>query len=133
MYLRKLLASLMICTLVFSCTTSFAVAAETSSEFSISPRAVTTLDHEISANAITTIDDWFYVSSGGKITYDCTYSPSTANLDFGFITPDGLFYSVNCTSGKINRALQIDQKGQYKLAIRNNASYDVVVNGTVKY
>ena len=129
MRLRKTLASLMICILIFNCAVISAGAAEAAA----SPRASVGLNYHLSANSITPIRDWYQADAGETVRYNCTYTPSTASVDFGFIAPDGLFYSVNCTSGKIDRVLQIEQRGQYLLAIRNNESYDVVVNGTVKY
>lgn len=129
MRLRKMLASFVICTLIFSCAAISAGAAE----LTVSPRASGFLDYQISAKTIMPIGDWFQVGKGDTVQYNCTYTPSSASVDFGYITPEGLFYSVNCTSGKIDRTLQLNQSGQCILAIRNNASYDIVVNGTVKY
>ncbi|MCI8551386.1 MAG: hypothetical protein HFF56_00075 [Lawsonibacter sp.] len=131
--MRKLAVSLMICVMIFSSSTGFATAAEIPGENLITPKVSGTVDHQVSAKAITPINDWFYASSGNSISYDCTYTPSSASVDFGVIAPDGLFYSVNCTNGTIKQSIRIDQSGQCMLAIRNNASYDVVVSGTVKY
>ena len=133
MCIRKLAISFVICALIFSSSTTFAGAAEVHSETVVTPRVSNSLDHQIPANTITPINDWFYVSSGDTVQDNCTYTPSKASVDFGVIAPDGLFYSVNCTSGTIKQSIRIDQSGQCILAIRNNASYDVVVNGTVKY
>ena len=133
MRLRKLAVSLAIFVLIFSSTTTLSGATEVYSETVVSPKVSNTLDHQVPANSVTPVNGWFYASSGDRISYDCTYTPSKASVDFGVIAPDGLFYSVNCTSGTINQSIRIDQTGQCMLAIRNNASYDIVVTGTVKY
>lgn len=133
MRIRKLTISFVICALIFSSTTTFAGAAEVYNETVIAPRVSNSLKHQIPANTTTPINDWFYASSGDTVQYNCIYTPSTASVDFGVIAPDGLFYSVNCTSGNINQTIRIDQRGQCLLAIRNNASYDIVVTGSVKY
>ncbi len=129
MRLRKMLVSFMICTLIFSCAVISAGAAEAT----VSPRVSGYLDDRFSANSITPMGDWFQADEGDTVKYECTYTPSKASVDFGVIAPDGLFYSVNCTSGTINQSIRINQSGQFLLAIRNNESYDVVVTGTVKY
>ena len=64
---------------------------------------------------------------------NCTYTPKSASVDFGFIAPDGLFYSLNSTSGSIDKSIKVNQTGAYTLAIRNNENYAVTVSGTVKY
>lgn len=73
------------------------------------------------------------MAAGDTISYNCTYTPKSASVDFGFIAPNGLFYSIKCTSGSVNESIEVNQTGQYTLAIRNNASYTVTVTGTVKY
>lgn len=133
MRLRKLLASVLICTLIFSCSTMFAGAAEVSSEAVVSPRITISLNHEISANTIVPVNDWFYLRSGDTIKYDCTYTPKSASVDFGCIDADGVFYYLNCTSGSISKSIEANQRGQYMLAIRNNSSRSIIVTGSVKY
>lgn len=130
---RKLLASCLICTLIFSYTIIWAGAVEVSSTFVVSPRVSISLNHEISANTIAPVEDWFYASSRDTITYNCTYTPKSASVDFGYIDTNSVFHYLNCTSGSINKSFEFSQRGQYRLAIRNNASYPVVVSGTVKY
>ncbi len=133
MRLRKLLASFLVCTLILGCSTIFAGAAEVSSIPVISARITTSLNHEISANTIVPINDWFYMNAGDTITYNCTYTPKSANVDFGCIDADGVFYYLNCTNGSINKSIEASQRGQYMLAIRNNSSRTIIVTGSVKY
>lgn len=133
MRLRKLVASILICTLIFGCTATFAGAAEVSSEAIVSSRASGSLDIQVSANTIGYVGDWFYASSGDTIKYECTYTPKSASVDFGCIDADGVFYYLNCTSGSISKSIEANQRGQYMLAIRNNSSRSIIVTGSVKY
>ncbi len=91
------------------------------------------IDQSIPAKSIVVMEDSFSLAKGDTVSFNCTYTPKSANVDFGYIAPDGLFYSVNCTSGSINKSIEVANNGQYSLAIRNNASYAVAVTGTVKY
>ncbi len=133
MRLRKLVASALICTLIFSCTATFAGAAEVSGEVVVSSRASGSLDIQVSANTIGYVGDWFYASSGDTIKYDCTYTPKSASVDFGYIDVDGVFHYLNCTSGSINKSIEVDQRGQYRLVIRNNSPRSIILTGSVKY
>lgn len=91
------------------------------------------LNYSLPSDGITLITQPFSAAKGDTIKYDCTYTPKSASVDFGFIAPDGLFYSLNSTSGSINKSIEVSQTGQFTLAIRNNESYAVTVTGTVKY
>ncbi len=91
------------------------------------------LNYSLPADGITLITQPFSAAKGDTIKYDCTYTPKSASVDFGFIAPDGLFYSLNSTSGSINKSIEVSQTGQFTLAIRNNESYAVTVTGTVRY
>ena len=64
---------------------------------------------------------------------NAVYSPRSASMDFGLIAPDGLFYSMRAQNGSFNETIEIDQRGYYTLAIRNNSSSDVSVSGFVTY
>ena len=67
------------------------------------------------------------------ITINCSYSPASANMDFGVIAPDGYFYFLNVEGGSINQSIRVSQSGSYAVAVRNNSSYTVSVVGFVTY
>lgn len=67
------------------------------------------------------------------ITFNCSYSPSAANVDFGVIDTIGRFYFINAKGGSINQVLGISQAGTYQVVIRNNSSQTVRVVGFVDY
>lgn len=73
------------------------------------------------------------LSSGGVISYDCTYTPRDASVKFGYIGPDGLFYGLSGYKGSIDKGIRVNQSGTYTLAIWNKSDEAVSVWGTVNY
>ncbi len=130
---KQLISALLACMLVFSCSFIPATAVEAYSTDIVMPRVVGQLNHSISAGGITPVGQSFSAAKGDTIKYDCTYTPKSASVDFGYIAPNGLFYSLNSTSGSINKSIIVGQTGQFTLAIRNNESYAVTVTGTIRY
>lgn len=132
MICKRLASALLACMLLLSCSLVPITAMDAPASQIIMPRAAGRLDHTLSPG-ITLIGEKFSLDSGDKITYDCTYTPKSASVDFGVIAPDGLFHFLNSTSGSIDKSFSVGLLGQYQLAIRNNASSDITVTGTVKY
>lgn len=91
------------------------------------------LNYSLPSDGITLITQPFSAAKGDTIKYDCTYTPKSSSVDFGYIDSNNAFHYLNCTSGSINNSIEIGQTGQFTLAIRNNESYAVTVTGTVKY
>lgn len=75
----------------------------------------------------------FSLEAGEVVRINCSYSPASASVDFGLIAPDGYFYYERVTGGDINKAIQVDERGTYILAVRNNSSDTVSVVGFVHY
>ena len=73
------------------------------------------------------------LKSGDALTFNCSYSPSSASMDFGVIASSGQFYYINVKGGSISQAIRISQDGSYAVAIRNNSSQTVRVVGFVDY
>jgi len=131
--LKRIWNVLLVVLLIFGCTAMPVGAVKVVENPMVIYRASGRVNYSISAKSIIYLGDDFYLDKNETISYDCTYTPKSASIDFGYVAPDGLFYSINSTSGSINISIQVDQTGQYTLAIRNNASYAVTVTGTVKY
>lgn len=75
----------------------------------------------------------FPLESGESVTINASYSPSSARVDFGLIGSDGKFHYVSASNGSINCKINISERGNYTLAIRNNSSNSVQVTGYVTY
>ncbi|NBI67088.1 hypothetical protein D1646_09700 [Pseudoflavonifractor sp. 60] len=130
--MRRFAGILLACTLALSCSFLPSGAVEVFDDFPAIARVSGRVNQAIPANMTVYLDE-FTLTVDDIIRYDCVYTPRFASVDFGYIAPDGKFYSKNCTSGSINRSFQVDNAGTYTLAIRNNSSNTVTVTGTVKY
>ena len=70
---------------------------------------------------------------GETVNINAVYSPRSASVDFGLIAPDGLFYPFRAENGRFDKTIEVDQRGYYTLAIRNNSNFDIYVSGIVTY
>lgn len=130
---KRIISAFLACMLLFSCSLIPTTAAEVPNNSIIMSRVSGRLNYTFAANATTLVGESFSAAKGDTISYNCTYTPKSASMDFGYIAPNGLFYSIKCTSGSINKSIEVGQTGQFTLAIRNNESYAVTVTGTVRY
>lgn len=87
----------------------------------------------IPGNTYFTADSDFLLDEGETVTIDATYSPRSTSVDFGLIAPDGLFYPVRAKNGSIYKTIEVDTRGYYTFAIRNNSSVAISVSGFVNY
>lgn len=130
MRIRRLLGTLMAC-IILSCSTAVWVAA--AGDDTITPAASNSVNQRIPAGTIVVVREKISLDTGETVTFECDYLPKIASVDFGVIDGNNRFYKVTCTTGSINRSIEITQRGQYSLAIRNNASYEITVVGEIHY
>lgn len=91
------------------------------------------LDMSVAAGRLSGSSDRFSLDVGDTVTFDCVYSPASANVNYGVIAPDGRFYSLNTSSGRLNKSIRVSQRGTYSLAVRNNSTSTISVSGFVNY
>lgn len=96
-------------------------------------RATGQFETVISANSIISLGESVPLGKGESVTFDCTYTPRSASVDFGLIDSQNHFHYFNVTNGSINKGIRISEPGSYTLAIRNNSDEAVTVKGTVNY
>lgn len=96
-------------------------------------RATGSITWDIPSGAIGKGKTAFSMEAGESITLNFSYSPKTASVDFGLIAPNGRFYHMAGKDGSINQTINLDMRGEYYLAIRNNSSNTVSVYGFVNY
>lgn len=132
MRLNRVLSILLSCVLILSCATVSSKAVEPY-DGDVVPYAFGRLNHRIGPGSGIKIGSKFNLNVGDEVTFDCDYVPASASVDFGVIAPDRKFYSLNSTSGSIHQSIEVDQQGQYTIAIRNNSSEDVTVAGEINY
>ena len=102
-------------------------------ESSIMPQAQGRIDETFPAHSLCPVDSSISLKANDIVTFNCSYSPLSASMDFGVITSSGRFYYINVKGGSINQAIRISHSGSYTVAIRNNSSQTVRVVGFVNY
>lgn len=117
-------------TLVFTIFFAFSV---TVSAAAISPRATGGVEATIQPDTIIRIGTPLPMAAGELVTINCTYSPRTADVDFGLITPSSDFIFVRGEDGDCNQTIRLEESGNYYFAVRNNTSRAVEVLGYVYY
>ena len=97
------------------------------------PRTTVSANGTYSAHSIWAAGQPINFNANDLITFNCSYSPSSASVDFGVIAPNGRFYYINIKEGSIKQSIEVSQSGSYTVAIRNNSSQTVRVVGFVDY
>lgn len=135
MKLRKFLCMAFSCVIAVSCFSFNAKAAdaEVYEVCSGVERASGRFSVDIPGNTLAVTSSDFPLEIGETVAINASYSPRSASVDFGLIAPDGLFYSFGAENGRFDETIEIDQRGIYTFAIRNNSSYKVSVSGFVNY
>ena len=110
--------------LIFSVTISAAATAT---------RATNRVNTDIQPDSIVRVGTPLSMEADELITINCTYSPRTADVDFGLLTPSNTFIFVEGEDGDCNQTIQVSQTGNYYFAVRNNTSRTVEVLGYVYY
>ena len=96
-------------------------------------RATSRIEWEIPSKTVIKADTAYSLEADEVVTINCTYSPRTADLDFGFITSDDTFHFTRGSNGSIKINIQIERTGKYYFAVRNNENETVEVLGYVYY
>lgn len=135
MRLKKLICPIVALLLVVSCFAGTVSAAEYENPLdSIAvSRASGRFTVDVPAKTVYKASSSFPLEVGETVTIKASYSPFAANMDFGLIAPNGRFYYVSVDDGSVDQTIEITQRGEYVLAIRNNSSYSVNVSGYVNY
>lgn len=133
MNFKRLWSALLAFVLAFSCFAVPVSAAEIPDSSTPILRVSERVSFRISANTISLLSSDVSLAAGDIIKFDCTYTPTSASVDFGYVDSNQVFHYLNCTSGSIDKSFKVSKSGQYTLAVRNNESYSVTVTGMVKY
>lgn len=96
-------------------------------------RATSRIEWDIPAGKIMKADTFYSLEADELVTINCTYSPRTADLDFGFMTSDDVFHFTSGSDGSIRTTIRINETGKYYFAVRNNTNRTVEVLGYVYY
>lgn len=136
MRLKKFLCMAFSCVIAISCVclNVNAAGAETFPVYSGIERASGrfTIDN-IPGNTMAVAGSDLPLEIGETVSINASYSPRSASVDFGLIAPDGLFYPFRAQNGRFDKTIEVNQRGNYSLAIRNNSNFEISVTGFVTY
>lgn len=96
-------------------------------------RASGRFDITVMAGALKPAKTSFPMAAGETVTINATYSPSSADIDFGLVDKNGTFHYLKGENGVFNKKIEIPENGTYTFAVRNNSNVSVNVMGFVKY
>ena len=135
MRMKRFFCMVLACVAAISCLSvnAGAVGMEESNAELIVQRASGRFSMNVSGNTLATASTSFPLEAGEIVTIKASYSPFSASVDCGVIAPDGLFYSVNADDGSVDAEIEVNQRGNYTLAVRNNSSKTISVSGYVNY
>ena len=135
MWMKKQLSLALACALALSCLWVSAGAAEVSAPEPelVVARATGRFSEDIPANTAIQTSVKLPLEYGEVVTIKASYSPFSADVDFGLVDSDGLFHYVNVTDGSVDISIEVDQRGTYTFAIRNNSSFSISVSGYINY
>lgn len=133
---KRIFAAMLVLALMVSCfgvNVSAMERTQNEGEPFVVSRAMGEFDMEVPGNTSVKASSSFPLEVGEVVTIKATYSPFSASVDFGLIAPDGLFYGLNTTTGSFDRSIEVNQRGNYTFAVRNNSSKSISVSGYVNY
>lgn len=73
------------------------------------------------------------LAAGESVSIQAYYSPADADVEFGLISPDGVFHYVSASGGHVDVSITADSPGDHKFAIHNNGSLTITVSGQIRY
>lgn len=138
MLMKKAVSLVLVCILLIGYTGYFCIdvnAVEVSPSFDgfIDTRASGQFDTSVSADSVKRTGNQFQMLPGETVSIIASYSPSSADVDFGLLDSDGVFYYVSAQDGSIDTSIEVSERGTYSFAIRNNSSKTINVSGYVNY
>lgn len=96
-------------------------------------RATGSFNMTVPAKSMLRADDSFPLEVGETVTIKAVYSPFSASVDFGLVDSDGIFHYLRASNGTFDKTIEIEERGNYIFAVRNNSSSSVSVSGYVNY
>lgn len=99
----------------------------------VEPFATNSFAMTIPVKSLAKASSGLSLEAGESVTIKASYTPFSATVDVGLITPSGKFYGYSISGGTIDKTIQVDERGTYTLQIRNNSNYEVQVSGYVNY
>ncbi|MCM1523533.1 MAG: M23 family metallopeptidase [Ruminococcus sp.] len=74
-----------------------------------------------------------YMSTGDKMTFNLSYTPTTANVGIGVVTPSNVFRNYSVSNGRLSATMTMNENGIYQMCIKNSSKSDVKFSGTYSF
>lgn len=131
--MRKMLCIILCGVILFlNCPVGYAAEA-TATEALIETRATNYFNMSVSAGGKSAASETIPLNEGETVRINASYVPSDAAVLVGLIGPDGIFHYLRVTGGNVDVTIEIDEAGQYRLAVMNSSAYTVRLSGYVCY
>ena len=96
-------------------------------------RATGRFSTSIKAQGSNIAENMLPLEAGETVRINAVYSPASASIYIGLVDEDGTFYYLKATNGQVDITLEIEQRGNYRLAMVNNSTKAVSISGYVNY
>ena len=130
---KKIVCALLVIAAIACCTSPIALAIGNISAETPSVCATGNFSFDVRAGSTGGSSSTLPLDDGDTVVIRATYTPASADVDFGIIAPNGQFYHVNVTGGVADITIHITRRGNYTFAIRNNSSGPISVSGYINY
>lgn len=128
---KKLICLAIAIAIAFCCVRT-AAAADVAEDYSME-RATGSFNTTVEPGVIAKRTEKLSLEAGEVITIKAIYTPYFVRVDFGLIDSDGIFYYITVDDGVIDEKIEVEERGNYTFAIRNNGNVDIEVSGYVTY
>lgn len=105
---------------------------ETSTELFLA-RATGRFSINAKAQGSHVVENVLSLEAGETVRINATYSPASASIYIGLVNENGKFYYTRATNGQIDITLEIEKRGNYRLAVVNNSANSVGILGYIYY
>lgn len=97
------------------------------------PKATSSFDIQLAAYESSEAESSFPMAARETVRISFVYTPADATIEIGLVDEAGLFYYFTASNGMIQKTIQIEESGNYTLAVRNCSGEKVQISGYVEY
>lgn len=133
MFRKRVLSLIVLFAVLFCGINEMTVSAAVIDNNSEITRSTRQFSVNVPGNTIKRANISFSLEAGEEVTIRATYTPQSANVDFGIVSSGGVFYYINTTNGSINQTIIVATRDDYTFAVRNNSNSAISTSGYVNY
>ena len=100
---------------------------------SFAVRATGRFGTSINAQGSIIVENMLPMEAGETVRINAVYSPASASIYIGLVDENGKFYYMRATNGGVDVTLEIEKRGNYRLAMVNNSANAVSISGYIYY